>query len=119
LAPGKEVLVSRGELVEIGGGFRVPEIIAQGGAKLREVGTTNRTRAGDFASAATKRTAAILRVHRSNFEIVGFAETPEVAELVDVARSKKIPLLFDEGSGRVIDLARYGFSRRPPGRELF
>ncbi|HWS70851.1 MAG TPA: L-seryl-tRNA(Sec) selenium transferase, partial [Thermoanaerobaculia bacterium] len=101
-AAGKEVLVSRGELVEIGGSFRVPDVIQQGGAKLREVGTTNRTRARDYAEAATKKTAAILRVHRSNFEIVGFTETPSIAELVDVARAKKIPLLYDEGSGRAV-----------------
>lgn len=109
LAAGKEVIVSRGELVEIGGAFRVPDVIQQGGAKLREVGTTNRTRARDYADAISRRTAAMLRVHRSNFDIVGFTETPQIAELVDVARTKRIPLLYDEGSGRVVDLHRYGF----------
>jgi L-seryl-tRNA(Ser) seleniumtransferase len=111
IAAGKEVLVSRGELVEIGGGFRVPDVIQQGGAKLREVGTTNRTRARDYAEAATKKCAAILRVHRSNFEIVGFTESPSTEELIEVARAKKLPLLYDEGSGRVVDLGPYGFAK--------
>lgn len=118
VAAGREVIVSRGELVEIGGAFRVPDVIQQGGAKLREVGTTNRTRARDYADAITKKTAAILRVHRSNFDIVGFTETPDVAELVDVARAKRIPLLYDEGSGRVVDLAKYGFASGATLREL-
>ena len=110
VAAGKEVIVSRGELVEIGGSFRVPDVIQQGGAKLREVGTTNRTRARDYADAVSRRTAAILRVHRSNFDIVGFTETPSVADLVEVARAKKVPLLYDEGSGRVVELHSYGFT---------
>src|SRR5687768_8092836 len=110
LAAGKEVIVSRGELVEIGGAFRVPDVIQQGGAKLREVGTTNRTRARDYADACSRRTAAILRVHRSNFDIVGFTETPQIAELVAVARQKKVPLLYDEGTGRVVELHPYGFT---------
>jgi len=110
LAAGKEVIVSRGELVEIGGAFRVPDVIQQGGAKLREVGTTNRTRARDYADAVSRKTAAILRVHRSNFDIVGFTETPKVAELVAIAREKRVPLLYDEGSGRVVELHQYGFT---------
>jgi len=114
----KEVIVSRGELVEIGGAFRVPDVIQQGGAKLREVGTTNRTRARDYAEAVTKKTAAILRVHRSNFDIVGFTETPAIDDLVDVAHSKKLPLLYDEGSGRVVDLSKYGFAKADTIREL-
>ncbi|MDQ6802651.1 MAG: L-seryl-tRNA(Sec) selenium transferase [Acidobacteriota bacterium] len=118
VAPKREVLVSRGELVEIGGSFRVPDVIQQGGAKLQEVGTTNRTRARDYASAVTKKTAAILRVSRSNFDIVGFTETPSIEELVEVARSKKLPLLYDEGSGRVVDVSKYGFRRRDTLREL-
>jgi L-seryl-tRNA(Ser) seleniumtransferase len=118
VASGREVLVSRGELVEIGGAFRVPDVIEQGGAKLREVGTTNRTRASDYAEAITKKTAAMLRVHRSNFDIVGFTETPSIEELVSVARTKKVPLLFDEGSGRVVDLAPYGFAPHDTVREL-
>lgn len=118
VAPKREVLVSRGELVEIGGSFRVPDVIQQGGAKLHEVGTTNRTRARDYASAASRKTAAILRVNRSNFDIVGFTETPSIEELVEVARSKKLPLLYDEGSGRVVDVSKYGFRRRDTIREL-
>jgi L-seryl-tRNA(Ser) seleniumtransferase len=118
LAAGKEVIVSRGELVEIGGSFRVPDVIQQGGAKLREVGTTNRTRARDYADAVSRKTAAILRVHRSNFDIVGFTETPTVAELVEVARQKKVPLLYDEGSGRVVELHGYGFTPNPTIAEL-
>jgi len=118
VARDREVIVSRGELVEIGGSFRVPDVIQQGGARLREVGTTNRTRALDYADAAGADTAAILRVHRSNFEIVGFTETPSIDELIDVARSKALPLLYDEGSGRVVDLAKYGFASAPTIREL-
>jgi L-seryl-tRNA(Ser) seleniumtransferase len=118
LAAGKEVIVSRGELVEIGGAFRVPDVIQQGGATLREVGTTNRTRARDYADAVSDKTAAMLRVHRSNFSIVGFTETPAIDELVEVARAKKVPLLYDEGSGRVVDLQPYGFSPESTLAEL-
>ncbi|MBV9497674.1 MAG: L-seryl-tRNA(Sec) selenium transferase [Acidobacteria bacterium] len=118
VAAGREVIVSRGELVEIGGSFRVPDVIQQGGARLREVGTTNRTRARDYANAIGAETAAILRVHRSNFDIVGFTETPTVEELIDVARNANVPMLYDEGSGRVVDLAPYGFASAPTIREL-
>ena len=118
VAAKREVIVSRGELVEIGGAFRVPDVIQQGGAKLREVGTTNRTRARDYAEAATKKSAAILRVQRSNFDIVGFTETPAIEEMVEVARAKKLPLLYDEGSGRVVDLSKYGFAKSDTVREL-
>ncbi|HEV7921126.1 MAG TPA: L-seryl-tRNA(Sec) selenium transferase [Thermoanaerobaculia bacterium] len=118
VAADREVIVSRGELVEIGGSFRVPDVIQQGGARLREVGTTNRTRARDYADAITGQTAAILRVHRSNFEIVGFTETPSIEELIEIARGKGIPMLYDEGSGRVVDLAPYGFASAPTLREL-
>ncbi|CAN5753702.1 L-seryl-tRNA(Sec) selenium transferase [soil metagenome] len=99
LAGGREVIVSRGELVEIGGGFRVPDVMAQSGAILREVGTTNRTRAADYAAAISDRTAAILRVHPSNFRIEGFTERPSVRELADLGRRFQIPLLDDLGSG--------------------
>lgn len=118
VAAGREVLVSRGELVEIGGSFRVPDVIQQGGARLREVGTTNRTRAADYEKAVTSETAALLRVHRSNFEIVGFTEQPSIEELVAVAKKKNIPMLYDEGSGRVVALERYGFGRSATVREL-
>ncbi|MDP9361093.1 MAG: L-seryl-tRNA(Sec) selenium transferase [Acidobacteriota bacterium] len=118
VAGGREVIVSRGELVEIGGSFRVPDVIQQGGARLREVGTTNRTRAADYDDAVTDATGAILRVHRSNFEIVGFTESASIEELVAIAHDHGLPLLYDEGSGRVVDLAPYGFSRQPTVREL-
>jgi L-seryl-tRNA(Ser) seleniumtransferase len=118
VASGREVVVSRGELVEIGGSFRVPDVIQQGGARLREVGTTNRTRARDYAEATSDVTAAYLRVHRSNFDIVGFTETPTIDELVAVARERRLPLLYDEGSGRPVDLAPYGFGSEETIREL-
>src|SRR5262249_56160716 len=92
LAAGREVVVSRGELVEIGGGFRVPDIMAQSGAVLREVGTTNKTRARDYAAAVGERTALILRVHPSNFRVEGFTERPPLADLVAVARSCRVSL---------------------------
>jgi L-seryl-tRNA(Ser) seleniumtransferase len=101
LAAGREVLVSRGELVEIGGGFRVPDVMAQSGAVLREVGTTNRTRAADYAAAIGSRTAAILRVHRSNFRIEGFTERPALDELTALGRRFKVPVFDDIGSGYV------------------
>jgi L-seryl-tRNA(Ser) seleniumtransferase len=118
VAGGREVIVSRGELVEIGGSFRVPDVIQQGGARLREVGTTNRTRAADYDSAITDASAAMLRVHRSNFEIVGFTESPSIEELVAISKKRGIPLLYDEGSGRVVDLVPYGFTSAPTIREL-
>jgi L-seryl-tRNA(Ser) seleniumtransferase len=99
LASGREVLVSRGELVEIGGGFRVPDVLAQSGAVLREVGTTNRTRTSDYAAAIGDRTALILRVHPSNFRIEGFTERPALVDLAALARQFKLPLFEDLGSG--------------------
>jgi L-seryl-tRNA(Ser) seleniumtransferase len=99
LAAGREVVISRGELVEIGGGFRVPDVMAQSGAVLREVGTTNRTRASDYAAAIGERTALILRVHPSNFRIEGFTERPKLEELIAIGRRFKIPVAEDLGSG--------------------
>src|SRR5712691_1942242 len=99
LAAGREVIVSRGELVEIGGGFRVPDVMAQSGAVLREVGTTNKTRAADYAAVVTGRTALILRVHPSNFRIEGFTERPTLADLVAVGKKGNIPVAEDLGSG--------------------
>jgi L-seryl-tRNA(Ser) seleniumtransferase len=99
LANGREVLISRGELVEIGGGFRVPDVMAQSGALLREVGTTNRTRAADYAAAIGDRTGLILRVHPSNFRVVGFTARPSLDELVALGRRFKIPVAEDLGSG--------------------
>ncbi len=99
LANGREVIISRGELVEIGGGFRVPDVMTQSGAILREVGTTNKTRASDYAAAISDRTAAILRVHPSNFRIEGFTERPSLDELVALGRRFGIPVIEDLGSG--------------------
>lgn len=99
LASGREVLISRGELVEIGGGFRVPDVMAQSGAILREVGTTNRTRIADYTSAIGERTALILRVHRSNFTMAGFVEQPTLAALVEAGQRLGIPVIEDRGSG--------------------
>jgi L-seryl-tRNA(Ser) seleniumtransferase len=99
LAAGREVIVSRGELVEIGGGFRVPDVMRQSGATLREVGTTNKTRAADYAAAMSERTALILRVHPSNFRIEGFTERPALAELVALGRRFEVPVAEDLGSG--------------------
>jgi L-seryl-tRNA(Ser) seleniumtransferase len=99
LAEGREVLVSRGELVEIGGSFRIPDVLGKGGARLREIGTTNRTRLADFRAALSPETGMILKVHQSNFRIVGFTEQPPLDELAALAREAKIPLVEDQGSG--------------------
>ena len=103
LAAGREVIVSRGELVEIGGGFRVPDVMAQSGAALREVGTTNKTRAADYAAAITEKTALILRVHPSNFRIEGFTERPRLTDLVTLGRKFNVPVAEDLGSGHLGD----------------
>jgi L-seryl-tRNA(Ser) seleniumtransferase len=103
-AEGREVLVSRGELVEIGGSFRIPDIVAKGGARLREVGTTNRTRTADYRAALGPQTAMILKVHPSNFRIVGFTEAPTTAELAELARQAGVPLVEDLGSGLISPL---------------
>jgi L-seryl-tRNA(Ser) seleniumtransferase len=105
LAEGREVLVSRGELIEIGDGFRIPDVLARSGARLREVGTTNRTRAADYERAIGDDTALILRVHQSNFRVVGFTELPSLAQLAAVARRHELPLVDDLGSGVLIELA--------------
>jgi L-seryl-tRNA(Ser) seleniumtransferase len=104
LAEGSEVLVSRGELIEIGDGFRIPDVLARSGARLVEVGTTNRTRAADYARAAAPETAVLLRVHQSNFRVVGFTDRPSLAELVDVAAAHDLALVDDLGSGALVPL---------------
>ena len=113
LAEGAEVVVSRGELVEIGGSFRIPDVMAKSGAILREVGTTNRTRVADYENVINERTRLLLRVHRSNFQITGFTEQPGIAELVAVARERSIPLMEDLGSGALVDLQNFGISGEP------
>jgi L-seryl-tRNA(Ser) seleniumtransferase len=113
LADGGEVVVSRGELVEIGGSFRIPDVMSKSGATLREVGTTNRTRIADYDNAINERTKLLLRVHRSNFEITGFTEQPALEELAELARKKNIPLLEDLGSGALVNLADFGIHGEP------
>lgn len=113
LCQGKEVIISRGQLVEIGGGFRVPEVMAQSGARLVEVGTTNRTHLRDYAAAITENTAAILVAHHSNYKIVGFTTEPTLDELAGLAHARNILLLYDQGSGALLDVAPYGLDPEP------
>src|SRR5947199_403987 len=104
LAEGREVIVSRGELIEIGDGFRIPDVLVRSGARLVEVGTTNRTRAQDYEQAVGVDTALLLRVHQSNFRLVGFTELPRLDELAAIARRHDVPLLDDLGSGVLAEL---------------
>jgi L-seryl-tRNA(Ser) seleniumtransferase len=108
LAEGAEVIVSRGELIEIGGSFRIPEVCVKSGAILREVGTTNRTRAADYAAAINEHTRVLLRVHPSNFRVVGFTERPSLDDLAELARKHKLILMEDLGSGCLVDLTSCG-----------
>jgi L-seryl-tRNA(Ser) seleniumtransferase len=117
LAEGREVLVSRGELIEIGDGFRIPDVLARSGARLREVGTTNRTRAGDYDRAIGPETALLLRVHQSNFRVVGFTEQPRLANLVRVARAHGLPLVDDLGSGALFASSSLLLGDEPTARE--
>jgi L-seryl-tRNA(Ser) seleniumtransferase len=113
VASGKEVVVSRGEAVEIGGGFRVPDVLRQSGARLVEVGTTNRTYARDYAAASTEQTGAYLKVHPSNFRAFGFVHSTSTAELVVLAREHGLPVLEDLGSGALLDTSRFGLTPEP------
>jgi L-seryl-tRNA(Ser) seleniumtransferase len=117
LARGGEVIVSRGELIEIGGAFRLPDIMAATGAKLREVGTTNRTHLKDYIGAINEDTRMILKVHPSNYRIEGFTKEVSAAELAPIARERGIPLVNDLGSGTFTDLSQYGLPREPTARE--
>ena len=118
LAEGKEVVVSRGELVEIGGSFRLPEILAKSGARLREIGTTNRTRLADYEAALGPATGLLLRVHASNFRIVGFTEAAPTAALAELARDHGVPLVVDEGAGNLHDLSVVGVADEPAVGEI-
>ena len=117
VASGKEVIVSRGEAVEIGGGFRIPDVLRQSGATLVEVGTTNRTYVRDFEAAITENTGAFLAVHASNFKIIGFTQAPELAALVSLGNERGIPVLHDLGSGCLLDTAQFGLAHEPMPQE--
>ena len=113
VAAGKEVIVSRGQLVAIGGSFRLPEVMAASGARLVEVGTTNKTHRRDYENAITENTAAILRVHPSNYKIVGFTAEVPLADLVEVAHARNLVLIDDVGAGALLDFSRFGFTDQP------
>ncbi len=113
LAYGREVIASRGQLIEIGGSFRLPDVMTSSGARLHEVGTTNKTRIGDFESAINDQTAALMRVHTSNYVIVGFTEQPTLEELVALGRKRELPVIDDIGSGALIDFRKYGLTDEP------
>jgi len=118
LARGREVIVSRGELVEIGGSFRIPDVMAQSGAKLVEVGATNKTHLRDYEKAITGETALLLKVHQSNFRMEGFWQEVEVRELVELGRKNRIPVMFDLGSGSLVDLRPLGIHDEPTVQEV-
>jgi L-seryl-tRNA(Ser) seleniumtransferase len=117
LANKKRVIIPRSQLVEIGGGFRLPDVMKQSGARLVEIGTTNKVRLSDFASALEEPTALVMRAHRSNFKIIGFTEEPELKEIVDVAHKANVNVVDDLGSGALIDTAKYGFAHEPTVQE--
>jgi len=117
IARGKEVIVSRGEAVEIGGGFRIPDVLRQSGAALVEVGTTNKTYARDYEAAVTENTGAILSVHASNFRVVGFTHTPSLRELVEIGARHGVPVLHDLGSGCILETTQFGLKHEPMPQE--
>ncbi len=117
LARGTEVIISRGQLIEIGGGFRIPEVMAQSGARLVEVGTTNRTRVEDYEEAIAEDTELLMRVHHSNFKVVGFTEEPTLQELVDLAQQHGLLVVDDLGSGTLLDTAPFGLAHEPTVQE--
>ncbi|MGY3765507.1 L-seryl-tRNA(Sec) selenium transferase [Vagococcus vulneris] len=117
LVPEKEVVVSRGELVEIGGSFRIPEVIKMGGGSVSEVGTTNKTHLSDYATAITENTGALMKVHTSNYRIVGFTEAPSIEELSELAHQHGLPLINDLGSGLFYDLQQFGLPYEPTIKE--
>ncbi|MDD3654597.1 MAG: L-seryl-tRNA(Sec) selenium transferase [Desulfotomaculaceae bacterium] len=118
LAQGREVVVSRGQLVEIGGSFRIPEVMAQSGARLVEVGATNKTYPDDYRRAINDNTALLLHVHTSNYRIIGFTRETTISELVDLGREFSLPVMSDLGSGSLIDLSRFGLPREPSVQEI-
>ncbi len=113
LAEGKEVIVSRGELIEIGGAFRIPEIMGKSGAILREVGATNRTHPADYENAISDKTALLLKVHTSNYKVVGFTAEVTLEQLISIGRKRNLPVMEDLGSGAFIDLSKYGLPKEP------
>lgn len=117
LAQAKEVIISRGQLIEIGGGFRIPEVMAQSGARLQEVGTTNRTRIDDYEQAIGEDTALLLHVHHSNFRMVGFTEQAALTELVQLAKDHRLLVVEDLGSGALLDTASFGLAHEPTVQE--
>ena len=118
LANRREVVVSRGELVEIGGAFRIPDVMRSAGAKLIEVGTTNRTHVSDYAEAVNSRTAALMKVHTSNYAITGYTSSVGIGELAELGRARGVPVVVDLGSGSLVDLAHWGLPKEPTVREV-
>ncbi|HEC97393.1 MAG TPA: L-seryl-tRNA(Sec) selenium transferase [Nitrospirae bacterium] len=118
IAKGREVIVSRGELIEIGGAFRIPDVMLQSGALLKEVGTTNKTNSGDYEDAVGEQTALLLKVHQSNYKVIGFTEDVSVGELVRLGKRKEVPVMFDLGSGCFTDLRPYGIYDEPVVHEV-